>query len=316
MYFILNIEYTDTKEKAVNISGARAFLTVVSTKSFSKAAEMLHLTQSTVSFQIKNLEMELGVMLLERRKGHRAIDMTSKGREFLPIAERFAQVWDEAHALKLENTASLVISSVDSLNIYAFSSLYRQLVRGSNHLRLRISTHQTPEIFEQVENRIADIGFVLSQRRYDNIIMQPIFHEPMVWVSADEAIPGSRERRVVNAKSLDFRREILFDWGPEFSQWHSAWCNPNIVPDVQVDTISMLRFFLRDGYWTILPESLAIMFRRERRLSYFSIKNGPPDRVCYKLTHRFPKTSQRRSIEFFEGKLAEYLKNGSVQAVD
>lgn len=298
----------------MNISGARAFLTVVSTKSFSKAAEMLHLTQSTVSFQIKNLETELGVMLLERRKGHRAIDMTSKGREFLPIAERFAQVWDEAHALKRKNTASLVISSVDSLNIYAFSSFYQQLTRGPSPLRLKIFTHQTPEIFEQVENRAADIGFVLSQRRYDNIIAQPIFHESMVLVSAGKAAPGPRKRRVVDAGDLDFRSEILFDWGPEFSQWHSAWCNPNIVPDVQVDTISMLRFFLRDGYWTILPESLAILFQREGRVNYFPLKNGPPDRTCYKLTHRFPKTSQRQSVEYFERELADFLKKDGAQA--
>ena len=296
----------------MNIAGARAFLTVVSTKSFSKAAEMLHLTQSTVSFQIKNLETELGVLLLERRKGHRAIDMTSKGREFLPIAERFAQVWDEAHALKRKNTASLVVSSVDSLNVYAFSSLYQQVARGPSPLRLKIFTHQTPEIFEQVENRFADIGFVLSQRRYDNIIAQPIFHEPMVLVSADAAASGLGGRKVVNAADLDFQREILFNWGPEFSQWHSAWCNPNIVPDVQVDTISMLRFFLRDGYWAILPASLVKILRQERRLRCFSVKNGPPDRTCYKLTHRFPKTSQRQSIDYFERRLADYLKNGDV----
>lgn len=291
----------------MNISGARAFLTVVSVKSFSKAAEALHLTQSTVSFQIKNLETELGVLLLERRKGHRTIDMTAKGREFLPIAERFAQVWDEAHALKRDNTASLVVSSVDSLNVYTFSPLYQQLMRGSTPLRLKIFTHQTPEVFEQVENRLVDVGFVLSQRRYDNIIAQPIFHESMLLVTSEKRRVNARRRRAVDAGELDFHNEILFDWGPEFWQWHNAWCNPHIQPRMQVDTMSMLRFFLRDGYWTVLPESLAEAMRRERPLGCFPITNGPPERVCYKLTHRFPKPSQQRSIEYFERKLARYL---------
>jgi DNA-binding transcriptional LysR family regulator len=50
---------------------------VVSKKSISKAAEeILYLTQSTVSFQLKTLEEELGVTLIERRRGYRQIELT------------------------------------------------------------------------------------------------------------------------------------------------------------------------------------------------------------------------------------------------
>lgn len=55
-----------------------------------------------------------------------------------------------------------MVSSVDSLNIFAFFPFYKQLTQQEPPIKLRVFTHQTPEIFEQVENRTVDIGFVLS----------------------------------------------------------------------------------------------------------------------------------------------------------
>src|SRR5688572_31905913 len=52
--------------------------------SFTKAGEELHLTQSAVSRQIKELEDQLGVALFQRR--HRALALTDAGKEFYASA--------------------------------------------------------------------------------------------------------------------------------------------------------------------------------------------------------------------------------------
>ncbi|KWX88751.1 hypothetical protein AMQ83_04785 [Paenibacillus riograndensis] len=49
--------------------GIEAFLAIVRTESISKAAELLHLSQATVSYRIKTLEQEMGGLLVERRQG-------------------------------------------------------------------------------------------------------------------------------------------------------------------------------------------------------------------------------------------------------
>ena len=62
--------------------------------SFTRAGEELHLTQSAVSRQIKELEEQLGVALFERR--HRALGLTEAGRALFPAATQVLQAMREA----------------------------------------------------------------------------------------------------------------------------------------------------------------------------------------------------------------------------
>ncbi|MDG4864441.1 LysR family transcriptional regulator, partial [Streptomyces sp. T-3] len=61
------------------------FLTVVEESSFTRAAEVLHVTQPALSHQIKALEKSVGGALLERMT--RGVRLTAMGRAFLPHAE-------------------------------------------------------------------------------------------------------------------------------------------------------------------------------------------------------------------------------------
>jgi DNA-binding transcriptional LysR family regulator len=297
----------------MNIASAKTFLTVVAQKSVSRAAEILYLTQSTVSFQIKMLEEEIGVTLLERKKGCRQVDITPKGQEFIPIAERFLRIWDEALALQNKNTAHLFISSVDSINTYALVPFYQQILQGEGGdppFRMQIYTYNTPEIFERVENHLADIGFVLSQRRYNNVIMKPIFQEKLLYVELENKKNKQRDMTSIHPSNLDFRKHIFFNWSPEFLEWINIWCGPTAQPFLWVDTIQMVMSFLKNDYWAIFPHRvIETLLRKQYPLFYCPIEEGPPNRICYKLTHRFPRRSQQSSIELFERKLDEFIRS-------
>jgi DNA-binding transcriptional LysR family regulator len=71
---------TPARTEALSLSGLRAFVTVVETESFSKAAEKLGLSQPTVSLQVQALEQACGVRLLIRS---RKPALTREGRELL-----------------------------------------------------------------------------------------------------------------------------------------------------------------------------------------------------------------------------------------
>ncbi|WP_279404005.1 LysR family transcriptional regulator [Secundilactobacillus kimchicus] len=58
----------------------RYFVAVVTERNISRAAEKLHISQPTISRQLKDLEAELGVTLFER--GSRTIGLTSAGKYF------------------------------------------------------------------------------------------------------------------------------------------------------------------------------------------------------------------------------------------
>jgi DNA-binding transcriptional LysR family regulator len=290
----------------VNLATVETFLAVVSNKSISRAADSLHLSQCTVSLQMKSLEAELGILLFERHKGHRQLELTRKGQELVSIAERLLQNYKEARSLKYENKLGLSVSCVDSLNIYTFTSFYEQVVSGEPPMALRVNTHQSYEIYEHVENRSADVGLVLKQQSYPNVIVQPLFRESMKLALAPSF---ERPELPIHPRDLNFEQEVLLDWGPEFHQWRSVWCNPNISPRIQVDNATLvLRFLLEGERWSILPSSIIKRLQALAPIQTCPLANAPPDRICYKLTHRFPKTASIPSIQLFESKIAAFVE--------
>ena len=96
----------------MNINSILYFLEIVESQSFSKAAENLYISQSTLSLSIKNLEDELEVQLLERdRKG---VTLTDDGKKILPIAKRMQEDFSQMRSIS-ENKRD---SFNEKINIY------------------------------------------------------------------------------------------------------------------------------------------------------------------------------------------------------
>lgn len=72
----------------------RSFLAVVQTGGFTRAAASLHLTQSTVSQQVRRLEEQIGAELLDR--SGRYVVTTTEGERLLGYANRIVALMDEA----------------------------------------------------------------------------------------------------------------------------------------------------------------------------------------------------------------------------
>ncbi len=72
------------------------------------------------------------------------------------------------------------LSVTSSLNIYLLSPLYEKLLHSSPHVDLRIRTHQSPGIYNIINNHEVDVGFVFHQSRYKNVIAEDVILEKMV----------------------------------------------------------------------------------------------------------------------------------------
>lgn len=72
------------------------FVDLSQTLSFSQTARNLHLSQSTVSKRIKDLETALQVILIERGQGMKSLRLTLAGENFLPIANEMLSLWKDA----------------------------------------------------------------------------------------------------------------------------------------------------------------------------------------------------------------------------
>src|SRR6185436_12629278 len=140
----------------------RYFVGVAEALSFTKAAEKLHTAQPSLSRQIKDLEEELGVRLLNRTK--QQVTLTDEGRSFLSDAKRLLALAAET----IESVRRLHSGEVRALNVGYVSNLFYDLLP-----RTLASFHQTfpsvsvnlfdmscGEQFRALEDGKLDLGFV------------------------------------------------------------------------------------------------------------------------------------------------------------
>ena len=80
----------------LDLQHLKTFMAVVATMSFSRAAEELDYSQSSVTHQIKGLERELGVSLFDRFRFARTIALTDAGRRVYLYATRLLALAEEA----------------------------------------------------------------------------------------------------------------------------------------------------------------------------------------------------------------------------
>src|SRR5437764_4465919 len=89
------------------LSALRAFETAARLKSFSKAAEELHVTPAAISHQIHALEADLGVSLFHRL--NRQVELTQAGRLLLPgLSEAFAGIRASVRRVRAQNQPGLL----------------------------------------------------------------------------------------------------------------------------------------------------------------------------------------------------------------
>lgn len=280
----------------MNIEEIEIFLTLVRTLSITKTSEILHLAQSTVSHRLKTLEEDIGFVLIDRKRGQKNIRLTQKGQEFISIAQRWNTLIQETHSLKTADPQlSLSIASVDSLNTTVLLPLYHKLISQSPKCKLKILTKASTEIYELVEKREIDLGFVLREISSSNIIIEPVLSEQMVVLGTT----GNSSKAAIHPSDLDPRYEVFFNWSPTYMIWHNRWWDPLPSHQLEVDTISLIIATLMDNpsHWAIVPKSMFRSFPLAKNFIISELSDPPPNRVCYKIRHRFPYSDNSRKME-------------------
>lgn len=291
----------------MNIAGIDIFLSIVEHGTISRAADVLFLSQSTVSTRLKVLEEELGTPLIKRKKGQRYIELTPYGKAFVPIAERWISLWKDTRSLKEEFIYnSITISGVDNVNNFTLLPLYKSIIKSGQNLKLEIQTFHTKEIHEMIEKQNIDLGFVFGKHNSKYIISQPIYQEQMYLICHKD----SRYYDGIEVSQLERRDEVHLNWNAEYLHWHHSKWDPEEKPFITVNTGSSLIEYLDiPDKWSIAPISLIKCFNHKIDLVYYTIKPAPPKNTCYMLSNRYPRESHVEGICLFLKQLDEYLDN-------
>lgn len=141
----------------------RYFVGAAEQLSFSEAARLLNIAQSTLSQQVRQLEDELGVQLFERNS--HTVSLTEAGAELLPFARRTLHDADSCVA-RMNDLDSLLTGTLNIGVTYSFSPILTEtlmdFMKKYPKVRLNIYYKSMAELMGMLEARIVD--FVLAFR--------------------------------------------------------------------------------------------------------------------------------------------------------
>ena len=145
----------------------KTFQQVAERNSFTAAANALGYSQSTVSFQIHQLEEELNCQLFER-VNHR-ISLTEQGRELLEYAQKVLRLTEEfKQSMEAGDTPEGVVHVVtpDSVCKSMMMANYADFYRRYPGISLKFSTADTGDMFSMLDRNEADAILTLDSHVY------------------------------------------------------------------------------------------------------------------------------------------------------
>jgi len=140
----------------------RILKAIATEKNFTKAAEILYLSQPSLSKQIKNLEKNLGVMLLNRESNK--ISLTENGKIFLEYSERILALCEESCRtlidLKNGDRGYLIIGASQTIGTYLMPRMLTLFSQNYPQINLKVQVNSTKIIANSILNQEIDIAVV------------------------------------------------------------------------------------------------------------------------------------------------------------
>lgn len=156
----------------MNTKSLVTFKTILEVGSFQKAADKLGYTQSTVTFQIKQLEEELALKLFE--KIGRRMELTQAGKDIMPyidmILQGAEQISNYGKSLS-EISGSLKLAIPDSILIYNMQPFMQAFTHEAPNVQLIVNSIQSGEINPSIADGTADIGINCEKDSYPDSVV-------------------------------------------------------------------------------------------------------------------------------------------------
>ncbi|MGO1171071.1 MAG: HTH-type transcriptional regulator HdfR [Serratia liquefaciens] len=220
----------------------KTFLEVSRTRHFGRAAESLYLTQSAVSFRIRQLENQLGANLFTRHRNN--IRLTPAGERLLPYAESLMMTWQLAKkevVRSLQHTELSIGATASLWEAYLtpwLQSLYQQ--REALQLEARVALRHS--LVKQLHERQLDLLITTEPPKMDELVSQLL---------------GNFSLRLFSSTLRDQLAPmpyIKLEWGADFHQQESRMLESDTLPVLTTTSAHLTRQLLETtGGCAFLP---------------------------------------------------------------
>lgn len=170
----------------MNLNQLYYFKTVAKVEHFRYAAELLKVSQPSLSYAISSLEAELGIALFEKQG--RNVSLTKYGKVFLDYVTTALDTLDEGkkqiQSLSSDNSGHIDMAYVAPLSFHYVPETVRSFLDQPHYIGHEITfTFKqafTPHIIEGIKSSIYDIGFCSYVEDEPLIHFEPIFEQELI----------------------------------------------------------------------------------------------------------------------------------------
>lgn len=246
----------------VELRHFRYVIAVAEERSFRAAAERLHISQPSLSRQIREVEDQLGVPLFIRSKS--GVALTGAGTAFVTEARRTLAQADRAvvaaRACREEATTTLKVGFTTVLDDGAFPNVVERFARKFPSVRLVTRRMHSIKLVEQVQRGELDAAFV-SMHTDPSALQAEIVRQEHVVIALGTSSPLARRRAL---QLMDMESHPLF-WFERrlnpgyFDYWRSVFerlhVSPARLPEPADHHVLLGRIAAGEG-WALMPDSM------------------------------------------------------------
>lgn len=193
----------------MNLKQLRYFLAVAEEKQITAAAKRLFIAQPPLSYQLKQLEKELGVALFTRTAY--GIELTDAGKELQNYAERILTLAqtakDQVNKTAKGELGTIKIGSASSSVGELPSDKFKQLTRFYPDISFDVYEKNTFGVLDKLRSGTIDLGIVRMPFNHNGIQSKTLTNERMTLVTTEQKL---LEKQTVNLKELSKQPLIIY----------------------------------------------------------------------------------------------------------
>ncbi len=226
-------------------------------RNFVRAAEACHVTQPTLSMQVRKLEEEWGVVLFQRGNG--PMEPTSMGKQVVDRARRvLAEVAAMKESIRLEQEnleGTLRLAVIPTIAAYVLPLFLHAFAQAHPGLRLHVMELQSEAIIAGIQNGSIDVGLLALPVAEPELDEMPLYSEPL-WLCVSSSLPTME----LNASTLQkMGGPLVLTGGNCLREQVLEFCGATARAEAEViyegGSLEVLMRFVGQGEgYTLVPE--------------------------------------------------------------
>ncbi|WNC15468.1 selenium metabolism-associated LysR family transcriptional regulator [Brevibacillus brevis] len=173
----------------MNLDHLKVFYVAAKKRNFSQTAKSLHISQSSVSIQIRRLEEHLQTKLFERTT--KSIRLTESGNLLFHYAERIFHLVENAEKeislLSGALTGEVHIGASTTIGEHVLPYVLGRFKRDYPQVTIRMQINNSHQIINQLLDHEIQLGFIESSLRHPKLSYQPILDDELMVVCSRES---------------------------------------------------------------------------------------------------------------------------------